>query len=118
MRCTACRCGPVCTVPRTCTGCWARWGAAARFGSTWGHSPAAERSTRPWRPSASWPARIEPLVTQGGSAMADQPWWHEGLRFKCSECGDCCTGAPGYVWVNRAEIEALAATQNMDVAEF
>jgi hypothetical protein len=50
--------------------------------------------------------------------MADQPWWHEGLRFECSQCGDCCTGAPGFVWVNRAEIEALAATQNMEVADF
>lgn len=41
--------------------------------------------------------------------MADEPWYKEGLRFKCTQCGDCCTGAPGYVWVNQAEIEAIAA---------
>ncbi|MEX0818019.1 MAG: YkgJ family cysteine cluster protein, partial [Pirellulaceae bacterium] len=41
--------------------------------------------------------------------MAEQPWYKDGLRFKCTQCGDCCTGAPGYVWVNKAEIEALAA---------
>ena len=29
-----------------------------------------------------------------------------GLRFECTQCGDCCTGAPGYVWVNKAEISA------------
>ncbi|MEX2176323.1 MAG: YkgJ family cysteine cluster protein [Pirellulaceae bacterium] len=41
--------------------------------------------------------------------MADkQPWYREGLRFTCSQCGDCCTGAPGHVWVNNEEIAALA----------
>ena len=35
-------------------------------------------------------------------------WYAEGLRFECTQCGDCCTGAPGYVWVNKAEIQALA----------
>jgi Fe-S-cluster containining protein len=41
-------------------------------------------------------------------SMSQQPWYHEGLRFQCTQCGDCCTGAPGHVWVNREEIEALA----------
>ncbi len=41
--------------------------------------------------------------------MAEQPWYKDGLRFKCTQCGDCCTGAPGYVWVNQAEIEGIAA---------
>ena len=36
------------------------------------------------------------------------PWYHEGLRFRCTGCGQCCTGEPGYVWVNQAEIDALA----------
>lgn len=47
-----------------------------------------------------------------------QPWYQKGLRFKCTACGDCCTGAPGYVWVNKAEIEALAAEVGLDIAEF
>ena len=38
------------------------------------------------------------------------PWYEDGLRFTCTQCGNCCTGAPGYVWVNQAEIEALAAS--------
>ncbi len=51
--------------------------------------------------------------------MSDEkPWYHEGLRFKCSQCGDCCTGAPGFVWVNKQEIAALAKRMKMDEAAF
>ncbi|MEZ6071096.1 MAG: YkgJ family cysteine cluster protein [Pirellulales bacterium] len=50
--------------------------------------------------------------------MSEKPWYHKGLRFQCSQCGDCCTGAPGYVWVNKAEIEALAALNDVDVETF
>lgn len=48
----------------------------------------------------------------------ERPWYHAGLRFQCTGCGDCCTGAPGYVWVNQAEIEAIARIVGMDVDEF
>lgn len=37
-----------------------------------------------------------------------EPWYKDGLRFSCSECGDCCTGGEGYIWVNQAEMEAIA----------
>lgn len=47
-----------------------------------------------------------------------QPWYQDGLRFKCTGCGDCCTGAPGYVWVNKAEIDAMASQFEMPVEEF
>lgn len=40
--------------------------------------------------------------------MTEKPWYHQGLRFECTGCGDCCTGAPGYVWVNKEEIGGLA----------
>ena len=40
--------------------------------------------------------------------MTEKPWYHQGLRFECTGCGDCCTGAPGYVWVNKEEIQRLA----------
>ncbi len=50
--------------------------------------------------------------------MEEQPWFQKGLRFECTQCGDCCTGAPGYVWVNREEIEALAKDLEMAVDEF
>jgi uncharacterized protein len=48
----------------------------------------------------------------------NEPWYHQGLKFQCIGCGDCCSGAPGYVWVNKAEIAALAAALGLPVEEF
>jgi uncharacterized protein len=50
--------------------------------------------------------------------MDKTPWFKDGLRFQCTQCGNCCTGAPGFVWVNKAEIEALAAKLAISVAVF
>ncbi|MBI2824894.1 MAG: YkgJ family cysteine cluster protein [Planctomycetia bacterium] len=50
--------------------------------------------------------------------MADQPWFREGLRFECTQCGNCCTGAPGFVWVTNDEIAALAKRLHMAVEAF
>ncbi len=36
------------------------------------------------------------------------PWYHGGLRFTCTRCGHCCTGEPGFVWVDDAAIAAIA----------
>ena len=49
---------------------------------------------------------------------SNQPWYQEGLKFTCTECGDCCTGAAGYVWVNKAEIEAIAKIVELPVEDF
>ena len=46
------------------------------------------------------------------------PWYGEGLRFKCTGCGKCCTGAPGFVWVDEEEINAIASTLGMNSEEF
>lgn len=39
-----------------------------------------------------------------------EPWYAEGLRFQCQwrTCRACCTGAPGYVWVDDDDIARLA----------
>ena len=47
-----------------------------------------------------------------------EPWYKDGLKFKCSGCGDCCTGEPGYVWVNKAEVAKLAEIVEVSVEEF
>jgi len=47
-----------------------------------------------------------------------QPWYAGGLRFTCTGCGDCCTGAPGAVWVNGSEIATLAEHLAISVEEF
>jgi Fe-S-cluster containining protein len=46
------------------------------------------------------------------------PWYQDGLKFKCTGCGDCCTGAPGYVWVNKEEIATLAKLVGLSVDKF
>src|SRR5947209_17205563 len=38
-----------------------------------------------------------------------EPWYQDGLRFRCTRCGNCCTGEPGFVYVNEEEIAAIAA---------
>ena len=45
-------------------------------------------------------------------------WYQAGLKFQCTRCGACCTGAPGYVWVNGEEIARLAAYRGESIAEF
>ncbi len=49
--------------------------------------------------------------------MAESVWYEDGLRFRCTRCGNCCRG-PGYVWVNDEEIAALAKHLEMDVFKF
>ncbi len=52
------------------------------------------------------------------AGIPDDVWYADGLRFRCTQCGDCCTGAEGYVWVNQAEIDAMAARLEMEPAVF
>jgi uncharacterized protein len=52
------------------------------------------------------------------SPIEEDPWYRDGLAFTCTKCGACCTGAPGYVWVNLDEITRLAEFRGMSVEEF
>jgi Fe-S-cluster containining protein len=47
-----------------------------------------------------------------------QPWYGDGLRFACTGCGDCCTGAAGYTWVSRGDIACLASHLGLALDEF
>lgn len=46
------------------------------------------------------------------------PWYADGLPFECTGCGQCCTGSPGYIWVNEEEIQAIASFLNLTTEEF
>lgn len=48
---------------------------------------------------------------------AQLPWYSEGLRFECTQCGDCCTGGPGAVWVTNEELDQIAAALKKSVGE-
>ena len=50
--------------------------------------------------------------------MIKGPWYADGLRFACTQCGGCCTGPTGYVWCSDEEARALAGALKIDVAEF
>ncbi|WP_165250850.1 YkgJ family cysteine cluster protein [Paludisphaera soli] len=52
------------------------------------------------------------------SGGAPQPWYRDGLSFSCTKCGACCTGAPGYVWVDAEEVAALARHRGETPDEF
>ena len=46
----------------------------------------------------------------------EKPWYADGLTFTCSQCGNCCTGGPGYVWISDEEIGRLAKHLNISRA--
>jgi len=46
------------------------------------------------------------------------PIYKEGLRFKCTECGQCCTGSPGYTWVNEEEILSICSFLKISIENF
>lgn len=48
----------------------------------------------------------------------DSPWYAEGLRFSCTQCGRCCGGAPGFVWVDESELDRLSESMDMDRSTF
>ena len=45
------------------------------------------------------------------------PWYQEGLRFQCTQCGQCCSGAPGFVWLTEEEIQAIADYRQLSLGE-
>ncbi len=57
----------------------------------------------------SWGARPETQTP---------PWYAEGLRFECQACGRCCGGGPGYVWLEEAEMQKIAARVGLAPEEF
>jgi Fe-S-cluster containining protein len=46
------------------------------------------------------------------------PWYAEGLRFECQQCGDCCCGPrEGYVWLAQKEVELVADMLKISVEQ-
>lgn len=48
----------------------------------------------------------------------ETPWYRDGLSFACTQCGGCCTGAPGYVWLDEAEMAGIAEHLGLPFDEF
>lgn len=47
-----------------------------------------------------------------------KPWYGDGLSFQCTQCGNCCTGEPGFVWFSREEGRAMAEQLGLGEDEF
>lgn len=46
------------------------------------------------------------------------PWYRQGLQFQCTQCGRCCGGEPGYIWMTPAEIRTAAEAVGLHVLDF
>lgn len=49
--------------------------------------------------------------------MPNESWYNDGLRFTCTRCGHCCTGEPGFVWVDDTDVAAIAELRGESVEE-
>ena len=45
-------------------------------------------------------------------------WYADGLRFECTQCGNCCTGPPGMVWFTPEEGRRIAERLGLGEREF
>ena len=48
----------------------------------------------------------------------DSVWYDAGLRFECTRCGNCCSGEPGFVWLDDDEIAAIAGAVELSEVQF
>lgn len=60
------------------------------------------------------------MLREGVVSASDTPalWCADALRFECTLCGRCCSGAPGYVWVTPDDIDRLAAHLRLTPSDF
>jgi len=49
---------------------------------------------------------------------SNDPWYSRGLKFTCTQCGHCCTGETGYVWISDEELQALAKRLGLSEKDF
>lgn len=46
-----------------------------------------------------------------------KPWYHKGLRFECTQCGNCCTSHGEYAYVYLAAADQRALAEHLGLAE-
>lgn len=51
-------------------------------------------------------------------SKSDIKWYQGGLHFECTQCGNCCGGFPGYVWVSPEELVRIAEHLKTTPEEF
>lgn len=54
-------------------------------------------------------------ASPAGQGQDRVEWFAEkGLRFTCTRCGACCTGAAGFTWISEPELALLATYLDLD----
>jgi Fe-S-cluster containining protein len=53
-----------------------------------------------------------------GNERGAEPFYSKGLQFECLNCGRCCTGFPGYVYLSERDIERAAGFLRLRREEF
>ena len=47
-----------------------------------------------------------------------KPWYIDGVHFKCTGCGNCCSKEPGAVFVSDEEVDSIIQYLKMDKKAF
>ena len=52
--------------------------------------------------------------------MSPKSWYHKGLRFECTQCGNCCRnhGDYAFVYLAAADVEAMSAELKLSTTDF
>jgi Fe-S-cluster containining protein len=50
------------------------------------------------------------------SGNQSESFYAHGLQFECLKCGNCCTGAPGHVYLSEGDIASIAEFLKKDKA--
>ncbi len=66
------------------------------------------------------PGGSGPAEKSGQAGPAGQPWYRNGLRFACTQCGRCCQnhGEYEYLYLTTADVHAMAAELGLSEAAF
>jgi len=52
------------------------------------------------------------------SSRETDRFYNRGLQFECLKCGNCCTGAPGFVYLSEEDIASIAEFLEKDKRSF
>jgi hypothetical protein len=53
-----------------------------------------------------------------GTKNGGEPFFAKGLQFECVNCGRCCTGFPGYVYLSEIDIARASEFLSVGRGEF
>ncbi|MCL5945747.1 MAG: YkgJ family cysteine cluster protein [Planctomycetes bacterium] len=57
-------------------------------------------------------------LPQYPETLTTELWYAAGLRFKCTQCGNCCGGGPGYVWLTLEDMQRMADFLHLPFTDF